>query len=353
MSFVNPYNFVRSEYSKKRNKTPTWHEKIHPERYTGRMECCLEAVSRLTTRAFDADRSERWNTASPDGQKSTQRGNVIYGTSLKGVIRSVAEAISESCFPVGDGGKCTNPKQLCICCRMFGWLHGGNVFAGRVHITDARPEGNWQNTKREYLAWQALSSPRLYHEPFYHKDGEWRGRKFYYHQRGERHLHTQVQRQGETAIVIVPAGFVFRFKVDFDDLDAAELGLLIYALELEEGRYHKVGKGKPLGLGTAKIAIEHLWLYPQNRYEVFDAKPQEQTDTFKMERVENFFKTHFGIPYEKRTELPHIEDLHEMLKKHDDYPIHYPSQTWFDNVNQELPTALEVAESSENWLEEE
>jgi CRISPR-associated protein (TIGR03986 family) len=287
------------------------------------------------------------HTVSPDGHPQPRTFNVIYCTSLKGVIRSVAEAVSQSCFPIGDGGKCTDPKQLCTCCRMFGWLNRGDVFAGRVHISDARPEGDWKYGQSEYIAPHALSSPKPHHGTFYQKEGKPRGRKFYYHQQGESHI----QRQGQTSIIPAPAGAVFRFDVDFADLDAAELGLLIYTLELEPELYHKIGKAKPLGLGTADITIEPLWLYPPNRCEVFDAEPQEQSTTFKTQRVADFFNGHFGISYEKRTELPHIQDLLQMLAQHDDYRIHYPTQAQFGN--QELPTALEVAQSPENWLKEE
>jgi hypothetical protein len=76
------------------------------------------------------------------------------------------------------------------------------------------------------------------------------------------------------------AGSQFTFQVTYTNLTGDELALLVYALELEpnpdlrengfsfhKGVYHKLGYGKPAGLGSAAILIEK-WemLDPQARY---------------------------------------------------------------------------------------
>lgn len=45
----------------------------------------------------------------------------------------------------------------------------------------------------------------------------------------------------------------FVFHVDFANLSQVELGMLCYALRPEDGFRHKLGMGKPLGLGTVRI----------------------------------------------------------------------------------------------------
>lgn len=52
----------------------------------------------------------------------------------------------------------------------------------------------------------------------------------------------------------------FEFHVDFDNLNEWELGLLCYVLKPLATYRHKLGMGKPIGLGSVNIAIEKLEL---------------------------------------------------------------------------------------------
>jgi CRISPR-associated protein (TIGR03986 family) len=45
----------------------------------------------------------------------------------------------------------------------------------------------------------------------------------------------------------------FKGKIYFENLSEEELGCLLFALDLQEGCAHKIGMGKPLGLGSVKI----------------------------------------------------------------------------------------------------
>lgn len=45
----------------------------------------------------------------------------------------------------------------------------------------------------------------------------------------------------------------FWFHIDFDNLNEYELGMLLYALQPDAKFHHKIGMGKPLGLGSVKI----------------------------------------------------------------------------------------------------
>lgn len=371
--FVNPYNFVRSKYDRSKTTHPLPHDRLHVEHFSGRVACILTTQSRITTKSF-----------------LEASGGRIYGSSLKGMIRSVAEAIAQACYTLG-GSKCPQPDRLCICCRVFGWLGAGNVQMGRLQISDAiRQDAHWREPGVKYIERQALSSPKAGRHPqFYPSDG----RKFYYH-----HDPTKPQQKiaqtGETdnEILIAKANQEFPFTVDFADLTGSELGLLLYALQLEDEWYHKFGKAKPLGFGTVKIAINSIALLLPDRYETWDThltpmhslplnavrmqealtriqgnldvdtiwnglSAEERRDQFSETRIEEFFQQQFGISHTNASNLPHWCDLDHLLKRHDDYNIHYPSQSWFQkNGSVKLPTAEEVEGQSagdrSKWLKE-
>jgi len=378
--FVNPYNFVRSGYNRNKAGRPLSHDRIDVDLYSGRLHCSLTTISRITTESFDYTKEGR-----------------IYGSSLKGMIRSVAETMAQACSPLG-GTKCRRADNLCICCRVFGWLDGGNAHTGRVHISDALPQGsNWREQGTTYIEWQALSSPKPNRHPHFYPS---EGRKFYYHHhydpsRPEQKITQQPRTpQGDKndQIFVAKANQTFSFEVDFTDLTGAELGLLLYALQLKDGWYHKFGKAKPLGFGTVKIAIDATELLPPNRYDDWDTHPtpleslplsavgmqqslapseanvdvdpiwkglsaEERRAKFTEARVEEFFQHQFGIPHRQAATLPHWRDLDHLLRRHDDYPIRYPSQNWFrKNGSVKLPTAEEVEGNPpgdrSKWLKE-
>ena len=69
----------------------------------------------------------------------------------------------------------------------------------------------------------------------------------------------------------IPAEVKFRFRIDFDNLKSDELGLLLSALEPDRSPIHKneteekqtefwhrIGLGKPLGLGSVQIEIQEI-----------------------------------------------------------------------------------------------
>lgn len=69
-----------------------------------------------------------------------------------------------------------------------------------------------------------------------------------------------------TRITPVRAETTFHGRVRFDNLTPIELGALLTALELPEGCAHKLGMGKPLGLGSVRIRTKLTRLDPAARY---------------------------------------------------------------------------------------
>ncbi len=114
--------------------------------------------------------------------------------------------------------------------------------------------------------------------------GEVRGTKLYWH-RNRADSHGQVQPLGEnelfketldltsqeTLIRPVRPQTKFAGSIRFDNLALEELGALLAALDLPEGLAHKLGLGKPLGLGSVRIGAVRLRLWNRaERYGSWD-----------------------------------------------------------------------------------
>lgn len=68
----------------------------------------------------------------------------------------------------------------------------------------------------------------------------------------------------------------FEFNVNFENLTDEELGVLVYAIELEDGLLHKIGKGKAFGFGSCKIEIKEFLLENKDKYKDFLLEPFEK-----------------------------------------------------------------------------
>jgi CRISPR-associated protein (TIGR03986 family) len=227
---------------------------------------------------------------------------------------------------------CPDPEdRLCLSCRLFGsadtvTAESGREatqrsYAGHLRIGDAVADRVTTTAVR--LA--PLGSPRPGAGQFYLQIGDaepasdeaqlpaayWgserdgsgarrvRGRKFYWHgdpdaRQPPRHIARQGQ--GNEAMTgqrqLVPAGTVFRQEIGFDNVPKAELASLLLALlpglvlprteGLASADYRlRLGGGKPLGLGSASVAVTDLWWQDaRGRYEGQDRARQEAADFF-------------------------------------------------------------------------
>ena len=69
-----------------------------------------------------------------------------------------------------------------------------------------------------------------------------------------------------TLIKPVKAGVSFKGRIRFENLTDLELGALLSALELPEGCAHRLGMGKPLGLGSVRISTRLHLIDRSKRY---------------------------------------------------------------------------------------
>ncbi len=266
---MNPYDFVQLAQAAPRvSVLSRGHD--HFVGLSGSITCRLTAETHLFVPGYRAGAAGR--SLQHESLRFCRDGQVpiIPGTSLKGVLRNVAEAVSGSCFIYdnlsyerntvqydlkGNFTHCNDTRALCPACRMFGLLNGRSVFSGLVTIGDARASGAFQG---ENLTLGVLSAPKPRHRPFYGQVGrprQLRGRKFYHHHLPD-HVITRMQRDGQNKTVeAARPTTTFTFTVTYTNLTEPELALLLYALALEPDMRHKVGMGKPVGLGSAHIEI--------------------------------------------------------------------------------------------------
>jgi len=113
-----------------------------------------------------------------------RRRYLIPGSSIKGAVRSIVEAITYSCVRVTQGrnrsflpqgyGGCIQPDELCPACRLF----GAQDYQGHLSFEDAiAPKGSLVLIGTPLLWTPARSGRGL--PPRYLEEGQAKGRKFY------------------------------------------------------------------------------------------------------------------------------------------------------------------------------
>lgn len=200
-------------------------------------------------------------------------------TTLGDLIAEVDKAL----LPMGHPDKThLTPAEL-----LFGYVEdGGNgALASRLRFTAANPEEPKQELLGSELALKVLASPKPPSPKLYFRKREdqgpvqkgdlntlnlrtIQGRKGYLHhpkafddQKEPEHpwlMHQgNVHSHGYDKLRIkatpIPSSRRFTFEIHFDNLSDFELGALIYALRPNETFRHKLGLGKPIGLGSVQI----------------------------------------------------------------------------------------------------
>lgn len=164
---------------------------------------------------------------------------------------------------------CRKRKALCEACRLFG-MAGRESLGSRVRFSDA--EAVRISKIHHSVTLKELGQPRYSYLPFHAKgravksydDGnvQIRGRKFYWHNLAINEnlgiCSTEEKTSRNATLDLVGTGSEFLFRVYYDGISRKQLEQLEWALTLgentEESRLcHKIGHGKPLGLGSCKI----------------------------------------------------------------------------------------------------
>lgn len=198
----------------------------------------------------------------------------IPGSSLKGVARSIAEAVSPSCLTVtrvspgqlpkgvdlatGRHSECTQ-LHSCPACGIFGRMSQ----MAKARFADAPLLGE---PKTGLMRLTPLFAPRASQAPQQYQDqGRFRGRKFYYHSQ-------PAEDERQPPVEVIPSRRQVEGRVDFENLTPAELGLLCFALGIDGALALKLGGGKPLGLGSLRVTQAELGLLAAGHYTSYDAQ---------------------------------------------------------------------------------
>gem|GEM_PF-4707856 len=214
---------------------------IGHEKFTGwcgRLECELEVLTPLCIKIWEKGPPIR-----------------VQGSTIKGMVRSAAEIISQSCFRIGSNPPprftaCESIEKACTCCRLFGGTfteqsqdsQESSAFQSKVFFEDTN------NIPLNELKEETV------HVSAQGCDYDWDGRRVF--------LHFKPQASGDKffTVLTAPPGKILKFGVDFECLEDDELGLLLCSLVLEPYMAHKMGYMKSRGLGSVRIKITKLEL---------------------------------------------------------------------------------------------
>lgn len=194
--------------------------------------------------------------------------------------------------------KCTDIESLCPACRLFGMIGKSGSNTGRVRICDTHESEGVKFDLGE-VTLPVLGTPRISATEFYllspdekaltwnydywvekYAEGKFppivkncmpslAGRKVYWHGKMfDVNDKSNAKMNMRCTVRPITAG-KFKFKVYFEDLESEELESLIFCLNLNGKGVHKIGKGKPIGMGDIEVTVDRIQL---RNYKYIDNK---------------------------------------------------------------------------------
>jgi len=258
-----PYEFVPLLEGQQDLAKPVGHHRYQPDTLSGVLRATIVARSavHVASGLLEQTRDPKYPLI-----KAHFRVNgkiAIPGTSLKGCIRSIVEAISRSAVHVTRArGLPTETLPSCSVDQLdpAARLFGAQGYLGPVRFADAV----LIEEKIITVPTPQLFRPRPESVDTYFDGRRPRRRKFYMH--GE-------LAKGDLPLEACDAGSRFGLRMDFNNLTQGELGLILIALGLGEPRlWPKLGGGKPVCLGTIEVLDPQLTIDdPRASYRDFDA----------------------------------------------------------------------------------
>ncbi len=281
----------------------------------------------------------------------------------------------------------TSIKKLSPADRVFGWVRSGpgnetpSAFRGLLRVGPVKCKTPADKAvsifEEEGLPLAILAEPKPQQGRFYvarNKEGEaqedglskkdagysegkgLRGRKVYPHHAGlpegywDNPLEDRTQQgingyyqeyrrpggkrdsQNRSVLGWVNPGTIFTFDIHFLNLSKAELGALLWILDLPDGYYLRFGGGKPLGFGSVRLTIDSCEIHNveslRKKYSFWN--PPLGPECGKGEFI-NAFKEAvlraYGDGEKEFEDVPFIKAFLRACKGFDDKPIHYPRPT--------------------------
>lgn len=169
-----------------------------------------------------------------------------------------------------------------------------------------------------YLEQLSNSKEELRH--WDHDKAHLRGFKLYWHKRVDaQSLRDVSEHEAHFKVQAIKPGVKFRFRIRFENLDPIELGALLFVLNPPDNLRHKLGMGKPVGLGSVKISTKLVVSNRLERYsKLFDGTTwnlsEKQTDPHVyIAKFERYVLECIGATETSLWEHPRMRSLHIML----------------------------------------
>lgn len=250
---------------------------------------------------------------------------------------------------IGNKAPCKKRNNVCKACALFGMASDESI-GSRVRISDAEiiSESGFFEEKPAIL--KELASPKISYLPFYTKkpgdtknwsydNTEIRGRKYYWHSINFIQDTEKTNRNSTMQLLKPCIENSFTFNIFYDEITEEQLNELIWTLTLGENKEdstlcYKIGHGKPIGLGSAKIIIDkNIVRNIKNGYSV-----DEKTIPENLEKS----------PFDKNlvSQVLKIMDMKTTEKKNVSYPYVFASEG--TNVPENDKTSL----ASLKWFSE-
>ena len=281
-----------------------------------------------------------------------------------------------------------NPEHPDICQALFGCEDkvSGRVFFEDLTLSPGQKEVRMDKQSPKILSTPKPTSNQNYLEQPNGSDTEvsqlhhWntdhariRGYKLYWH-RDTTEMGTNSWSEGRinedtqhTTIQPIRSGTRFQGAIRFENLSEIELGALLYVLQLPENCAHKIGMGKPIGLGSTRFETKKLVIQDRSsakgRYGLLFGKNGiwEEANTERYDPENPSFSAAFEQyifnqitnkreePYSKLSDVPRIKALFIMLDFNNTVLHNWLETTRYRDINKKefkekkvLPTPEEV-----------
>lgn len=313
-----PYSLVSFYPDNIERKKPSGHHKYNHNQLTGKINLNLEVKNPVFIASgvvgMGRDISPKYNSI-PLIKLAVKEGEslLIPGSSLKGVVRSVYEAITASCvckinfknkLPDNQYKECQDKEKLCPACRLFGAMNWQAI----VRFPDAIPSK--VTTSIGFLP--SLYSPKDKNKDYYNQSSEQvKGRKFYYH------AAKPANPDGGEGIPIeqVDKGSIFTIDLKFSNLTQPELGTLLIALGVVEKHQFpfNIGSGKPVGMGTIQAGVTQMQIESnlKSRYLTYDVETNQPLTGDKLKKE---IDRYGQIAEQQLIKTPQLQQLKEIWK---------------------------------------
>lgn len=268
MNGEKPYDFVPLPKGGPDRKKGIGQDQLRANLYSGVLQLTLRTLTPVHVGMGYSDfvkASNQEYLAALQASKPVREGNtvrrqyLIPGSSIKGAVRSIVEAITRSCVRVTKPAHhshlpkeyrgCTRVDALCTACRLF----GAQDYQGHLRFEDAiAPEGTLVPL-RVPLLWEPARGKHRLPPRYLSQDGMAKGRKFYFHAR---------YATSNDPRTCIKSSAELPLRIHFQNLSKADLGVLLTALGVhpEHPFPIKLGGGKPVGLGSVEVIPQSITL---------------------------------------------------------------------------------------------